>query len=122
MDHASRAELSVTHLNLDVSDLTVSERFYRDELGLPVERRPASLALRTPAFLLVLAQGTPQLGGSFHFGFRVPVRSDVDVWFERFRERGVTVVEAPAERAGVYVGRICDPDGYHIEIYSECSA
>jgi catechol-2,3-dioxygenase len=122
MDSATRAELSVTHLNLDVADLTASERFYRDELGLPVERRPASLALRTPAFLLVLAQGTPQLGGNFHFGFRVPARSDVDAWFRHFRERAVTVVEAPVERAGVYVGRICDPDGYPIEIYSECPA
>jgi catechol 2,3-dioxygenase-like lactoylglutathione lyase family enzyme len=102
--------------------LTVSEQFYGEQLGLPAERRPASLALRTPAFLLVLAQGTPQLGGSFHFGFRVPAPSDVDAWFERFRERGVTVVEPPVERAGVYVGRICDPDGYHIEIYSECLA
>jgi catechol 2,3-dioxygenase-like lactoylglutathione lyase family enzyme len=115
----SLAPLSVTHLNLDVADLTVSERFYRDELCLPVERRPASLAIRTPAFLLVLAQGRPQAGGSFHFGFRVAAPADVDAWFDRFRQRGVSIVESPVERGDVYVGRLRDPDDYPIEVYSE---
>ncbi len=115
------AALAVTHLNLDVADLAVSERFYRDALCLPAERRSASVAIRTPAFLLVLAQGMPQVGGSFHFGFRVAARSDVDAWFARFHEHAVTIVETPVERGDVYVGRVRDPDGYPIEIYSERS-
>jgi catechol 2,3-dioxygenase-like lactoylglutathione lyase family enzyme len=71
--------------------------------------------------LLVLAQGTAQVGGSFHFGFRVAARTDVDAWFARFREHGVTIVETPVDRGDVYVGRVRDPDGYPIEIYSERS-
>jgi catechol 2,3-dioxygenase-like lactoylglutathione lyase family enzyme len=121
MGLARLAEHSVTHLNLDVADLAASERFYRDELGLPVVRNTTSLRLHSATFLLVLAQGTPHFGGSFHFGFRIASRTDVDAWFARFGERGVTIVEPPALRGAVYVGRVSDPDGYQIEIYSESS-
>jgi catechol 2,3-dioxygenase-like lactoylglutathione lyase family enzyme len=116
---APLADHSVTHLNLDVADLVASERFYRDELGLPLERTATSLRLHTATFLLVLAQGRPQVGGDFHFGFRIASRADVDAWFARFAERGVTIVESPVARGEVYVGRVLDPDGYLIEIYSE---
>ena len=113
------AALELTHLNLDVANLDVSERFYREEFGLPVRREPASLAVRTPAFLLVLAAGAPQAGGGFHFGFRVGSPADVDAWFARFVERGVPVTAMPETRGAVYVGRVRDPDGYAVEIYSE---
>jgi len=117
---ASLAQNSITHLNLDVADLERSERFYGSDLGLPVSRETAAtLRVRTSTFLLVLAPGTPQMGGSFHFGFRVASRQDVDDWFARFEERAVRIVELPLQRGSVYVGRITDPDGYPIEIYCE---
>jgi catechol 2,3-dioxygenase-like lactoylglutathione lyase family enzyme len=119
MAAASLAENSITHLNLDVADLETSERFYGSVLGLPVSREAAAVRVRTPTFLLVLARGTPQMGGSFHFGFRVASRQEVDDWFAHFRERAVGIVELPLQRGAVYVGRITDPDGYPIEIYCE---
>ncbi len=111
--------LTFAHLNVDVRDLERSEHFYRDLLSLPVERRSDALAVRWPGGLLVLVAGEPNVVGTFHFGFRVATRADVDGWFARLSERGADVVEMPVERGDVYVGRVRDPDGYPIEIYAE---
>ena len=112
-------ELRLTHLNLDVRDLDASERFYRDVLALPVERRATSLAVRRPGYLLVLGAGEPVMGGAFHFGFRVGSSDDVDAWFARLRAAGVTILVEPNDAGAVYVGRVADPDGYPIEIYAD---
>ena len=109
-------DLDLTHLQLDVRDLDRSERFYRDALGMPVERRETSLAIRRPGYLLVISAGVPSAAGSFHFGFRVPSAPDVDTWFGSLRGADVTIVSEPKEANGVHVGRISDPDGYPIEI------
>jgi len=119
MPPESLAARSVTHLNLDVASLAASERFYRDVFALPAVRTETTIRIHTPTFLLVLAQGTPHIGGGFHFGFRVDSAADVDAWFEHFRAENVPIVEAPVQRGPVYVGRVHDPDGYSIEIYSE---
>jgi len=47
------------HLNLDVRDLDVSERFYREVLELPVERG-GTLRVCEPGFLIVLSRGEPR--------------------------------------------------------------
>ncbi|MBD5655149.1 MAG: VOC family protein [Candidatus Eremiobacteraeota bacterium] len=113
------AALALTHLNLDVRDLDVSERFYRDGLGLPVERRETSLRVCTAEYLLVLNVGEPAVGGTFHFGFRVPTRDDVDAWAAHLRVANVRLLVEPHETGPVYVARIADPDAYEIEIYAE---
>lgn len=112
------ARLDLTHLNLDVRDLDVSERFYRDVLGLPVERDGSKLIAREPGFLIVLNSGEPAMGGTFHFGFRLDSPAEVDAWFARARDRA-TIVREPRAANRVYVGRIADPDGYAIEIYAD---
>lgn len=111
--------LTLAHLNLDVADLGRSERFYRDVLSLPVTRRDDSLLIRWAGGLLVFAAGSPGPTGSFHFGFRVASPAAVDGWFARLRSHDTTIVEMPVERGAVYVGRLCDPDGYPVEIYAE---
>jgi catechol-2,3-dioxygenase len=113
------ADLDLTHLHLDVRELERSERFYRDVLGLPVDRRDTSLIVRRPGFLMVLNAGEPSVAGTFHFGFRVATPGDVDEWFTRFATTGVSIVKAPNAANGVYVGRIADPDGYPIEVYCD---
>jgi catechol-2,3-dioxygenase len=115
------SRLDLTHLNLDVRDLDVSERFYRDVLGLAVERGETKIVAREPGFLIVLNAGEPKMGGTFHFGFRVESRGEVDEWFARIRDRA-TIVSAPQDAGAVYVGRIADPDGYPIEIYCDLAA
>jgi catechol-2,3-dioxygenase len=112
------ARLDLAHLNLDVRDLDVSERFYRDVLDLPIERSGSKLIAREPGFLIVLNCGEPAMGGTFHFGFRVDSPAEVDAWFARVRDRA-PVVREPKAANGVYVGRISDPDGYGIEIYCD---
>jgi catechol 2,3-dioxygenase-like lactoylglutathione lyase family enzyme len=111
--------LTLAHLNLDIADLDRSERFYRDVLAFPVTRRSDSLLVRWAGGLIVLAAGVPNPTGTFHFGFRVATESSVDEWFDRFASVGVPIVEKPAGRGAVYVGRILDPDGYAIEVYAE---
>lgn len=111
--------LALTHLNLDVRDLARSERFYRDVLELSVERRATSLRVCDANALLVLNEGPPQVGGTFHFGFRVPTREDVNAWISRLRAARIPILIEPAVAGAVYVGRIADPDGYEIEIYAE---
>ena len=116
---ASHADLALAHLNLDVRDLVAAARFYGEVLALPIERRDASLSIRHPQFLLVLARGEPRVGGTFHFGFRVPTRDDVDAWVERVRTMGSPVLIEPRLTRSVYVARIADPDAYEIEIYAD---
>jgi lactoylglutathione lyase len=111
--------MTLSHLNLDVTDLDRSERFYRDVLGLLVTRRSDSLFIRCGDAILVLAAGPPIEGGTFHFGFRVADDAAVDAWFARLRTLDVPVVEMPARRGSVFVGRLRDPDGYAIEIYAD---
>jgi catechol 2,3-dioxygenase-like lactoylglutathione lyase family enzyme len=111
--------LTLTHLNVDVRDLDRSAAFYADVLALPVKRRDGSLAVRWSGGLVVLVAGEPRISGSFHFGFRVAMRRDVDAWFTRFAEHTADIVEMPVERGDVYVGRLRDPDGYPIEVYAE---
>ncbi len=111
--------LALTHLNLDVADLDAAERFYRNALDLPVERTASALRVCTPSYLLVLNAGVPQVGGTFHFGFRVAGREAVDAWIERLRGAGVPVLVEPHHAGAVYVARVTDPDGYEIEVYAD---
>ena len=111
--------LTLAHLNIDVTDLERSERFYGGVLGLPVARRGDTLQIAWPGGVVVLAAGTPQVGGSFHFGFRVASDTIVDEFFARFGAADVAVVALPEDKGTVYVGRIRDPDGYAIEIYAQ---
>jgi catechol 2,3-dioxygenase-like lactoylglutathione lyase family enzyme len=112
----------MTHLNLDARDLDASSRFYGELLGLPVIRRDGTLRVEHPSYLLVLNSGEPNVGGTFHFGFRVTLASDVDHWIERLRSHGVPIIVEPKHVGAVYVARLRDPDGYEIEIYADLSA
>jgi catechol 2,3-dioxygenase-like lactoylglutathione lyase family enzyme len=115
----SLAELRLTHLNLDARDLDASYRFYAEFMGLPVIRRDGTLRVEHPSYLLVINEGEPKVGGTFHFGFRVAAAGDVDAWIERLRGHRVPVIVEPQHAGAVYVARVADPDGYEIEIYAD---
>lgn len=111
--------LKLTRLSLGVSDLSESEVFYRDALGLPVERRDSDLFVRWPDLLLVLTENPPSARGKFHFGFKVESDAEVDAWAERLRARGVRVIGRPISQDGIRKFFFLDPDQYEIEIYRE---
>ncbi len=111
--------MRVTHLSLSVSDLSRSEKFYRDVLGLPVQREGGMAAVRWPEFLLVLAQAPASTRTAFHFGFQVDKAADVDAWAQRLRAGRVRILAEPATHDGTHHLFFLDPDNYQIEIYSE---
>lgn len=111
--------MKITHLSLGVSDLSESEKFYRDALGLPVQRDGSDAFVRWPDFLLVLSENPPAGRGKSHFGFRVDTKAEVDAWAERLRANGVQIVAGPATHGGTHRLFLLDPDDYQIEIYAE---
>ncbi len=110
--------LRPSHLSLGVSDLHVSERFYRDVLGFSARRHDGELFIECPGFLIVLTESPPAGRHKFHFGFRVESDAEVDAWANRAIDHGVHGVR-PHDRDDGRVVYINDPDDYVIEIYSE---
>lgn len=111
--------LKVSYLNLGVSDLAESERFYGDALGLPVERVDQGLCVRWSDLVLEFTENPPSARGKFHFGFQVENASDVDEWANRLREKGVRIIAGPASQDGTYQVFLLDPDQYEIKIYTK---
>ena len=111
--------LRFAHLSLGVSDLDVSESFYRDVLGLPTKRNADEVEVQWPDFTLILVHRPPATRGKFHFGFVVPKGEEVDAWAERLRANGVGIMSGPATSDGERRLYFLDPDNYEIEIYSE---
>lgn len=110
--------LRPSHLSLGVSDLAVSERFYRDVLGFEPRREDGEIFIELPDFLIVLTESPPAGRSKFHFGFKVGSNSEVDAWARRAKEHGARV-ELPHDRGGGRAVFLNDPDDYIIEIYSE---
>jgi len=111
--------MKISHLRLGVSDLEQSEHFYRESLGLNVERSGSDVVVRWPGFVLSLIENPPAGRAKFQFGFEVESRAQVDEWAERLRKGGAQIVAGPAENDGVYRLFLLDPDSYEIEIFSQ---
>jgi len=111
--------LRITHLNLGVSDLQQTERFYRDALELPVERSGRDLCVRWDELTLVFTENPPSARGKFHIGFRVDDASQVDEWAQRLRTRNVRVIGEPISHGSDRRFYFLDPDQYELEIYWE---
>jgi catechol 2,3-dioxygenase-like lactoylglutathione lyase family enzyme len=112
--------MKVSYVHLGVSDLDQSERFYRDMLDLPTQRRADRIEIRWPDFLLVLRENPPSARGKFHFGFRVESPAEVDAWAERLQSSGVRIIGGPASQNGrerqVF---FLDPDQHELRIYTD---
>ena len=111
--------LRITHVSLGVSDLAETERFYRDVLGLAVERKGQDLCVRWADLTLTFNENPPSARGKFHFGFRVATASEVDEWAQRLRSRNVRVIGEPVSHDGERKFYFLDPDQYELEIYCE---
>jgi glyoxylase I family protein len=130
---------SINHLDLTVGDVAVSEPFYDAVLGwLGFERlelppgttsvRPTWHATHPAQRLLSIAlcQARPGSGphdrftpGLHHLAFQAESREDVDACHRFLLERGVTVLDPPAEYPQYwpvyYAVFFADPDGLKLE-------
>ncbi|MGC8485650.1 MAG: VOC family protein [Candidatus Baltobacteraceae bacterium] len=109
--------MTLTRLVLGVSDIEISERFYRDVLGLPTQRSADTVTVRWPAFTLELKERPPSDRGKFSFGFEVGAAADVDMWAQRLRAARVDIVSGPATHGNSRSLFCVDPDNYEIEIF-----
>ena len=120
----------LSELVLEVADLERAERFYVDELGLPVvERWPHRDAVWVLAGATRIGLWVPQVGlegsrGGEHVHFALHVREqDFEPLLESLRGRGLDVpvhefgglggVERPSRAAYV-----TDPDGHLVEFWT----
>jgi catechol 2,3-dioxygenase-like lactoylglutathione lyase family enzyme len=104
------------HVTLGVNDLDASERFYRDGLGLEVQRGSEKLVVTFGTFALVLEAAPPAERAKFTFGFRVTSVALLDAIAERARKSGGQVLAGPAAREGGVALLLMDPDHYQLEI------
>ena len=130
---------SINHLDLTVSDLSVSLPFYDSVLGrLGFERvvpepgstaRPAwhhqdpALRLFSIALCEARADATPHdrfSPGLHHLAFQAESRADVDEFHRFLVETGVTVLDPPADYPQYwpvyYAVFFADPDGLKLEL------
>lgn len=130
---------SINHLDLTVSDLSVSEPFYDAVLGyLGFERlspppgitssRPTWHATEAAHRLFSIALCQAKQGalphdrfspGLHHLAFQADSREDVDRFHEFLRRTGVTVLDPPADYPHYwpvyYAVFFADPDGLKLE-------
>jgi len=111
----------IDHLNIRVSDLERSRKFYCNVLGMREAFRepPRAIFLRCGKDLLTLAKTKRRIrSGGMHFGFEMRRDSQVDDWVRWLRRNKVRITSERKEESGrgVYFR---DPDGYLIEIYYE---
>jgi catechol 2,3-dioxygenase-like lactoylglutathione lyase family enzyme len=129
--------LGLGHINLNVSDLERSKRFYCKLFGLevlmeyegPMGEHPTGrqIALSTPGAndIIALSQvpGVPVgPGGVNHFGFNLVSNDDVDTAVaEAVRAGGRLIREQTYESNGVveHNAYVADPDGYVIELNAQ---
>jgi catechol 2,3-dioxygenase-like lactoylglutathione lyase family enzyme len=108
----------LSHVQINVTDMEQSLRFYRDGLGLVVR-------MRTGPYVLLAAQGgdfvslselepvgAPGLG---HFGLHVEAE-DVQTVVAALQAAGGNLV-SDGENQNFPTARVADPDGYVIEIH-----
>jgi catechol 2,3-dioxygenase-like lactoylglutathione lyase family enzyme len=117
------SSIELNHINLNVSDVVRSEKFYREAFGLEVRFREGSdmVFVGSPASrdLITLCQAksedTVGGGGISHFGFRV-VPEEFDAMVEQVKRAGGTFLRRGHHAPNEPFAYFTDPDGYTIEL------
>ncbi|HLJ52209.1 MAG TPA: VOC family protein [Rhizomicrobium sp.] len=115
--------MGLNHINLNVSNLARSERFYRDAFGLEVRFREGDdmVFVGSPGAhdLITLCQAKPGEaignGGVSHFGFRAQP-SEFDAMVAQVERAGGTLLRRGHHSASVPFAYFSDSDGYTIEL------
>ena len=115
--------LGLNHINLNVSDLARSEKFYLDAFGLEVRFREGT------SMVFVGSQGGHDLvtlcqaeagapigdGGVSHFGFRA-APEEFDAMVAQIERAGATLLRSGKHSESEPFAYFTDPDGYTIEL------
>ena len=105
------------HLEIAVSDLDLSRRFYRLAIGDPTH--DDGELVEWGDFGVVPASSDHPLTRRLHIGFGVEDRGAVDAWWQRMTEAGYTSDGEPGPRPEYtetyYGGFVLDPDGNSVE-------
>jgi catechol 2,3-dioxygenase-like lactoylglutathione lyase family enzyme len=115
--------LGLNHINLNVTDLERSERFYLEAFGLEVRFREGDdmVFVGSPGVrdLITLCQAKPGEavgnGGVSHFGFRAR-RAEFDAMVEQVERAGGTLLRRGHHSESAPFAYFSDPDGYTIEL------
>ncbi len=115
--------MRLNHVQLHVSDIAESRRFYARHFGLAraVHEEPGFVILAAEdGGLLALHLGAPpdpsQPTG--HFGFQVADATAVVAAHARFVAEGLAVSAREISEDGFAFARVVDPDGHHVEVYA----
>lgn len=114
----------LNHINLNVSDINRSVRFYREALGLEVDfwEGKKMVFLNSPGArdTITLCQAEPGApvgsAGVSHFGFAIGGESQLDAAVEQFLRAGAKLLGRGEHAPGVPYAYFADPDGYVIEL------
>ena len=108
---------SINHVNITVSDLEKSEKFYCEVFGMEKAYRiPQFRFLRCGKDLLTLQEGNQINIKGIHFGFDVNSNDEMNKWKDWLKEKNISIDNEREDEsgAGIYFH---DPDKYTIEIY-----
>ena len=107
----------INHVNITVSDLDKSKKFYCEVFGMEEAYRiPHFLFLRCGQDLLTLEEGNQTNPEAIHFGFDVNSNDEMNKWKDWLKEKNVGIDNERVDESGVGI-YFRDPDGYTVEIY-----
>ena len=119
----------LSHIQITVSDLNRSVRFYHELLGMKELRRfDHCVMMQTPGsheIITINAKPEPHLeggkmGGIAHFGFRLREAIEMDkILAEIARLGGKSMTQGGSKESGRLYAFGTDPDGYEIELFWE---
>src|SRR5690606_16175752 len=106
----------------NVSDINRTERFYRDTLGIEIERQPGGdegdwlLGKVGDGIELLFFEGTVEIGRSPIVVFELE-EGYMESVLERLAKEGVEIVTPVSEAPGGWSADIADPDGYPLAFF-----
>ena len=113
----------INAISFYVSDINKTEAFYRDVLGLGIERMGDDgsgndwlMATTVNEISLVFFKGEPQPGNTPVMVFDI-AEGGIDDIVEGLSEQGATIVTPVSHAPGGWTADFADPDGHHLSMY-----